>query len=125
MPNKPADPTKANALLQKLMRTRPLPVVPDPAPAQLSMPTEKGGVVAPDHLAGLIGNVSNLLELTGGQRELVGASLRTVSSAIQRVAPEHWVELQELIAAFVADPQDKDVKARLGALLRDAPRPDH
>jgi hypothetical protein len=44
---------------------------------------------------------------------------------MRRVAPEHRVELQELVAAYVADPEDKGVMARLGAFLPDAPKPDH
>ena len=34
-------------------------------------------------------------------------------------------DLKELVDAFIADPDDKDVMARLGALVRDARLPDH
>ena len=81
--------------------------------------------MVPDPLTALIQDVSDLLAMSDGQRELNDAVLRSVTSAMKRVAPEHQVELQGLVMAFVAEPQDKDVMARLGALLRDAPKPDH
>jgi len=87
-------------------------------------PAGSGGGV-PDPLTPLIKDVNDLLAQTDGQREVIDAIFRSVTSAMQRVAPEHQVELQQLVAAFIADPEDKDVMARLGALLRDAPRPDH
>ena len=42
-----------------------------------------------------------------------------------RVAPHDQGELKGLVDAFLADPDDKDIMARLGALLRDARLLDH
>jgi hypothetical protein len=60
-----------------------------------------------------------------GEREVIDAALRSVFSAIERVAPDDRAKLQGLVDAFIADPDDKDVMARLGAMLRDARLSDH
>ncbi len=51
--------------------------------------------------------------------------MRSVFSSIERVAPDVRAELKTLVDAFIADPDDKDVTARLWALLRDARLSDH
>jgi hypothetical protein len=81
--------------------------------------------MVPEPITALIQDVSDLLAISDGQRELIDGILRSVTSAIQRVGPEHREELQKLVAAYVTDPEDRDVEAKLGALLRQAPRPDH
>ena len=79
----------------------------------------------PGQITALIRDVTDLLAHSDGEREVIDAALRSVFSAIERVAPDAQGELQNLGRLFLADPDDKDIMASLGALLRDARLPDH
>lgn len=76
-------------------------------------------------IAALIRDVNGLLAHSDFEREVIEAALRSVFSAMERVAPEDRADLKDMVDAFIADPGDKDIMARLGALLRDARLHDH
>ncbi len=84
-----------------------------------------GGRVTPDQITALIRDVTDLLAHSDGEREVIDAALRSVFSAMQRVAPDDRAELQGLVDAFLADPDDKDAFTGLSALLQRARLPDH
>jgi hypothetical protein len=73
----------------------------------------------PDQIEALIRDTADLLARSDFEREVIEAAMRSVFSAMERVAPEDRAELQGLVDAFLVDPDDKDVIARLRALLRD------
>jgi hypothetical protein len=75
--------------------------------------------------AKLIRDATDLLAHSDFEREAIDAALRAVFSAMERVGAQDRAQLQDLVDAFVADPDDKDVIASLGAMLRDARSPDH
>ena len=79
----------------------------------------------PGQITALIRIVTDVLAHRDGEREVIEAAMRSVFSAMERVAPDDRSELQTLVDAFLADPDDKDIMASLGALLRDARLPDH
>jgi hypothetical protein len=71
-------------------------------------------------ITALIRDVNDLLEHSDFDREVIEEAMHSVFSAMERVAPDDRAELQGLVDAFLAEPDDKEVMARLGALLRDA-----
>jgi hypothetical protein len=69
----------------------------------------------PDQIDALIRDATNLLAHSDFERDVIDAAMRSVFSAMERVAPEDRAELQGLVDAFIADPDDKDIKVRLGS----------
>lgn len=59
------------------------------------------------------------------EREVIEAAMRSVFSAVERVPPDARGEPRSLVDAFLADPYDKDIIARLRAMLWGARLPDH
>ncbi len=76
-------------------------------------------------IAALIRDTADLLARSDFEREVIEAAMRSVFSAMERVALDDRAELQKLVDAFIADPGDKDIVASLGALLRNARLHDH
>ena len=81
--------------------------------------------MTPDQIDALIRDVNDLLDHSDFDREVIEAAMRSVYSAIERVAPDNRAKLQGLVDAFLADPDDKDAVTELGALLQRARLPDH
>ncbi len=78
-----------------------------------------------EQTARLIRDAADLLARSDFEREVIEVAMRSVFSAMERVRPDDRAELQGLVDASISDPDDKDIVARLGTLLRHAPRPDH
>ena len=66
-----------------------------------------------------------IFTLSDGERDVIAAVFRSVFSAMARVGPESRPEMQTLVAAFIANPADKAIVARLGAILQHGRVPDH
>ena len=81
--------------------------------------------MTPDQIDALIRDVNDLLDHSDFDREVIEAAMRSVFSAMDRVGGDDRADLKELVDAFIAEPDDKDIVARLGALLLDARLPDH
>ena len=69
--------------------------------------------------------LAGLLAQSGGDREVIKASLHSIASAMTRVAPALRAHLRELVDDFIADPDDSETVRRLGALLQEATALDH
>ena len=79
----------------------------------------------PDEVAAIIRDLAQLMGQSDVQREVIEAAANSVIGAMQRVPNESRAELQSLVAEFLADPGDPDVKANLGAMFASAPRAEH
>jgi len=79
----------------------------------------------PETTAALLRDICDLLADTEGQREVIAAVLHSVFSAMSKVPQADRERLQQLIAAFIADFEDRPTIEALGAMLRDAKAADH
>ena len=69
--------------------------------------------------------LAGLLAQAGGDRDVIKASLHSITSAMTRVAPATRAQLRGLVDDFIADPDDTETVRRLGALLQEARALDH
>ena len=82
-------------------------------------------LLTPENIASEVRELAALTARSDIEREIIEAALMSVIAAMERVAPAARAELQTLMAAFTLKPDDKDVVARIGAILREARSPHH
>jgi hypothetical protein len=70
-----------------------------------------------DQFDAVVSELVALLAQSEGDRELIEAMLISVFSAMKLVPESDRGELQRLMADFTADPANKDVVSRIGAML--------
>ena len=85
----------------------------------------KATIYTPERTAATARELAGLLSQSDGEREVIEAVLLSVMTAIERVVPTSRTELQGLVVNFTANPDDKKIVEKLGALLRDGRAPDH
>ncbi len=82
-------------------------------------------LLTPENIASEVWELAALTARSDIEREIIEAALMSVIAAMERVAPAARAELQTLMAAFTLKPDDKDVVAGIGAILREARLPHH
>lgn len=76
-------------------------------------------------ISAMAAGVAEALQLTLAQQELVDDCLASVAGAMLRVPSDAQAQLQELIAAFMTDPDDRELVEKVGRILRDVRQADH
>lgn len=79
----------------------------------------------PERIAKEVRELAALMARSDSERLTIEVALNSVIQAMARVAPKARGEMRALVAAVMANPDDKEIVAKLRALLATAGRKCH